>query len=302
MRKILYKKHWALAALLTAFGLNAQAQQNRTSAADYPGVVQFSGSESSATGIVYEVMPGPAVINPAMNPTPFSDTLFPSTGSYSFSLADMVDVDSMNSTDSVTTVNILFTGNDGQEYKIDTIMIIHKPDGAGDHTFYGGIGLNKMMHGNTGIGTGMMPKMMAYITLWGLVDLKDANTDAVIAAGRILHLMVATNVRNEQFELDTNVVTDGSDYNIKNAHTHIILPPLDMQGNPSMIPGTDHGFLHIMFEQSVLNNADKDWTKVYEVLPGPAVMNPAMSPTPFSDRVSIAAGSYEISVADIDEA
>ncbi|MFW5945207.1 MAG: hypothetical protein ACOCTU_08110 [Bacteroidota bacterium] len=30
--------------------------------------------------------------------------------------------------------------------------------------------------------------------------------------------------------------------------THIMIPPKDMQGNPSPVPGTRHDFLYLMFE------------------------------------------------------
>ncbi len=293
------RKYLLFTAVFSIVSIYTQAQ-TRSSNANYPGVVEFSSSNSTNGELVYEVMPGPSVINPAMNPTPFSDSIKMSVGSYSITLADIDSVDSPTSKDSVTSVNILFTGDNGTKYKIDKIMIIHKPAGAGDHTFYGGIGHNKLMHGNTTIGTGLMPKMTAYITLWGLVDLKNATNDSVIASNRIIHMMVATNVRDANLKMDTNVVTDGSDYNIKNAHTHIILPPLDMAGNMSPVPGTAHGFLHMMFEKPQLTNGNKDWTKVYEVLPGPAVMNPAMSPTPFSNNISIGAGTYSLDVLDVD--
>lgn len=301
MQNKFYQKHFFLMAIFLGLLFVNLKAQIRISAANYPGIVEFSGSQNSTNGLIYEVLPGPAVINPAMNPTPFSDNISMTSGSYSITVSDVVDVDSPDSEDAVTDVSILFTGNNGQQYKIDNINIIHKPDGAGDHTFYGGVGLNKVMHGNSGIGIGLMPKMMAYITLWGVVDLKDAVMDTVIASNRIIHMMVATNVRDGALMMDTTVVGDGSDYNIRNAQTHIILPPQDMAGNMSPIPGTDHGFIHMMFEQSILENANKDWTKVYEVLPGPAAMNLALNPTPFSDRISIGAGSYSIGVMDIDE-
>ncbi len=300
MKRNYYNNLWMFLLLISMSALNVQAQ-SRTSSAYYPGIVEFSGSQSSANGLVYEIMPGPSVINPAMNPTPFSDNINISTGSYNLLVADVDANDSPDSKDSVANVNILFTGNNGMQYKIDKIMIIHKPEEVGAHSFFGGIALNKIMHGNTEIGTELMPKMMAYITLWGLTDLKDANADTVIASNRVIHLMVATNVR-DSLKLDTNVVADRSDYNIKNAQTHVILPPLDMAGNMDPIPGTDHGFLHMMFEKPLLTNGNKDWTKVYEILPGPAVMNPAMNPTPFSDKIGIGEGSYALSVINIDSA
>jgi hypothetical protein len=272
-----------------------------TSAASFSDMVTFSGSSNSSGGQIYEVLPGPAVINPMMNPTPFSDNTTATVGSYQLEVKDMVDVDSQSSTDAVTSVNIEFTANDGQRFKIDQINIIHKPDGAGDHTFYGGVGLNKMMHGNTTIGTGLMPKMLAYITLWGLVDLKDAATGEVIASNRIIHLMVASRVRDKDLKMIPAVDTDGSDHDTWMAETHVILPPLDMDGNMSMIPGTDHGFIHMMWENVELTSGTRDWKQAYEILPGPAAINPAMSPTPFSDKVAFGAGSYTFDVKDNSE-
>ncbi len=272
-----------------------------TSSADYSVINTFSGSNNSTSGQIYEVLPGPAVINPMMDPTPFSDNTITTEGSYSLVVVDNVDADSPNSTDAVTSVNIEFTANDGQSLKIDQINIIHKPDGAGDHTFYGGVGLNKMMHGNTGIGTGLMPKMLAYITLWGLVDLKDAVTGNVVASNRIIHLMVASRVRNENLEMVPDVETDGSDHDTWMAETHVILPPLDMDGNMSPVPGTDHGFIHMMWENVELTNATREWKQVYEILPGPAAINTAMSPTPFSDKVAFGTGSYSFDVRDNSE-
>lgn len=269
------------------------------SSANYPNLVAFTYSQSSTPGEVYEVMPGPAVINPTMNPTPFSDNIQPATGSYSIEVSDLSPEDSENSQDAVPSVNIQFTGSNGTEYLIDTIQVIHKPQGAGDHPFFGGVGLNKIMHGNTGIGTNLMPKMLSYITLWGLTDLKDASTGQVIASNRIIHIMSATNVRDQNLNLITSVDNDSSDYNINNVQTHVILIPQDMQGNMSPVPGTAHGFLHMMYENVELSGGERDWKLAYEVLPGPAVINPGMSPTPFSDKIAVGAGSYELTAEDI---
>ncbi len=269
-----------------------------TSSADYSDPVTFAGSNNSSNGEVYEILPGPSVINPVMMTTPFSNNIKKTTGSYKLMVNDDVDTDSPGSTDAVSFVNIEFTGNDGKRFKIDQINIIHKPNGAGDHTFFGGVGLNKMMHGNTGIGTGMMPKMLAYITLWGLTDLKDAATGEIVASNRIVHIMVGSKVRDSNLELIPDVETDKSDHDIWMAQTHVILIPQDMQGNPSPVPGTDHGFIHMMWENVELTDASTDWKKVYEILPGPAAVNPAMSPTPFSNKIAFGSGSYSFNVID----
>ncbi len=296
----------ALIILLPVFAVSCkkdssaalQSTSAMTSSADYSTLLKFSGSSSSSTGKIYEILPGPAVINSAMNPTPFSNNIKMTSGTYNLVVADKVDTDSKNSTDAVSSVNIEFTANNGKRFKIDKINIIHKPDGVGDHTFYGGVGLNKMMHGNTGIGTGLMPKMLAYITLWGITDLKDATTGKIVASNRIVHIMVGSKVRNDNMKLITDVKTDKSDHDIWMAETHVILIPKDMEGNPSPVPGTDHGFIHMMWENVELTNATRDWKKVYEILPGPAAVNKAMSPTPFSNKVAFGSGSYSFNVVD----
>ncbi|MEQ9442776.1 MAG: hypothetical protein RIG62_27290 [Cyclobacteriaceae bacterium] len=99
-----------------------------------------------------------------MNPTPFSNNSASTSGDYLLEIMDVNDKDSPDSKDAVERVRILFTGNDGTEYLIDRIDVIPKPEGSGDHTFFGGVGLNKVMHGNTGIGTGLVPKVLSSVS------------------------------------------------------------------------------------------------------------------------------------------
>ncbi len=196
---------------------------------------------------VYEILPGPAVMNPAMDPTPFSNNISIAAGNYEISVVDVDSVDSPQSMDSVAYVNINFERPNGDKFMIDKIMIIHKPDGAGDHTFYGGVGFNKLMHGNTGIGTNLMPKLTSYVTLWGITNLKDENGN-VLAENRIVHMMVGSRVRNDDLMMIPSGVVDSSNYDPGMRETHIILPPFDMDGNMDPVPGTGHGFLHLMYE------------------------------------------------------
>ena len=271
------------------------------SLADYSEMIKFKTTKICSEGMVYEVLPGPAAIDPSKKGTPFSNSTTKTTGSYEFTVADLSETDATDSKDSTREVDIQFTGNDGRTYTIDDISIIHKPQGAGDHTFFGGVGLNKVMHGNTGIGSGLMPKLLAYITLWGKTDLKDASTGEVVAEDRLIHIMTTTNVRDEDRNLLTSTEVDSSDYNVRETQTHIMMPPKDTKGNKSPIPGTDHGFLHFVFEKVQLMNANRDWKKAFEVLPGPAAINPNKSPTPFSNRIGVGAGQYNLLVLDLDD-
>ncbi|MGI9174646.1 MAG: hypothetical protein ACR2GR_04955, partial [Rhodothermales bacterium] len=135
----------------------------RTSAASYPDLVTFSSSRSSSEGVVYEVLPGPSAIDPSLSPTPFSNNVSATTGSYAYAVRDVTPTDAEDSEDAVTSVDITFQGNDGRTYQIDQIEVIHKAAGTGEHPFFGGVGLNKVIHGDTGIGTPLEPKLLAYV-------------------------------------------------------------------------------------------------------------------------------------------
>jgi hypothetical protein len=178
-------------------GVDAPTEVALTSSSSATEQMTASGSSSSEAGAVYEVLPVPAVMNPNMSPTPFSDNISSTPGSYSVNVNDASENDSPSSGDEVTSIEIRFSGSNGTKYLIDNVNVIHKEEGSGDHPFFGGVGLNKTMHGDTGIGTNLMPKMLSYITFWGITDLKNAETGEVIAQDRLIHFMTATRVRDE---------------------------------------------------------------------------------------------------------
>ena len=276
------------------------AQNEASSEASYPELASFKSSSSSSEGQVYEVLPGPAALDNSQSPTPFSNNIRIAAGSYAYTIEDNSPDDSEGSEDAVTSVDINFACN-GITYKIDQIDVIHKAEGTGEHTYFGGTATNKVIHGNTGVGTDLEPKLLAYITLWGVADLKNADTGEVIAANRMIHVMTTTGVRNENLELITSREVDSTDYNFRSATTHVIMPPMDLEGNRDPIPGTPHGFLHMMFGQVNLEGADRDPSLAYEILPGPSAIDPSTNPTPFSNRIAYGAGTYSYTVADITE-
>jgi len=96
-----------------------------------------------------------------------------------------------------------------------------------------------------------MPKPLSYITVWGVVDLKDGDGN-VIAKDRLIHIMISSRARSEDLKLITSADVDETDHSQEKVEAHIILPPQDMSGNMSLVPGTSHGFLHLMFEKVTL--------------------------------------------------
>lgn len=203
--------------------------------------------------LAYEVLPGPAALNPQMAPTPFSNRVAAAAGSYEMKVNDVTEDDTELSNDEVELFNLTFKRQNGQTFTVDNIDVIHKAEGTGDHTFFGGVGIDKLMHGDTGIGNMLMPKMTSYITVWGIADLKNGNGE-IIAADRFVHIMTGSRVRDENLQLVNGASEDLSDYSPDKIETHIMFPPLDTEENASPVPGTGHGFLHIMFEEVSLSS------------------------------------------------
>jgi len=87
--------------------VNPPTSQTRSASASYLDVVAFSTSKSSTIGAVYEVLPGPAVMNPAMNPTRFSDRIGLALGSLSLKVKDVSNDDSFTRKKEVATIHFM---------------------------------------------------------------------------------------------------------------------------------------------------------------------------------------------------
>jgi hypothetical protein len=68
-------------------------------------------------------------------------------------------------------------------------------------------------------------------------------------------MMVASRVRRDDLTMIPSGEIDSSDYNPDRRETHIILPPLNMAGEMDPVPGSGHGFLHLMYEKVLLGDS-----------------------------------------------
>ena len=121
-----------------------------------------------------------------------------------------------------------------------------------DHENCGGVGINALQHGATGIGTALMPQLMSFISFWGEADLY-VNGE-LSPEKRFVHFMLSERVRDDNYNLVFNdgVDPDGS------LQAHLLLPPTALvDGAPvdSPVPtgfvlpnGVEQPFMHIMFE------------------------------------------------------
>ncbi len=185
-------------------------------------------------------------------PGPFSDNFKMIEGTFNLEAVDATLIDGMSTEDKVD-FTASFTGPDGKQYSLKILMVI--PMGP-DHPFLGGVATNFMQHGMTGIGTKLMPTMYVYVAFWGVGEL--SIDGEVVASNRIVHGMISSNVRDEEYKL---VFDDGVD-NSK-IHFHLILPNIEVtpdgpQTSPvptgfEMPNGMEQPFLHIMYEDVTLN-------------------------------------------------
>jgi hypothetical protein len=182
-------------------------------------------------------------------PTPFSNNWAPITGKAKVKVTDITSVSGSTTKDKIN-ATFEFTSPDGAiEYKVVVKKALPE---IPDHENFGGVGINALQHGATGIGTALMPQLMSFIAFWGAADLY---VDGVLQPEkRFVHFMLSERVRDDDYNLVFNdgVNPDGP------LQAHLILPPTALvSGAPvdSPVPtgftlpnGQDQPFLHIMYE------------------------------------------------------
>lgn len=186
--------------------------------------------------------------NGAPMPNPFSNNWAPISGSAKVKVKDVTAVSGPTTEDRID-AEFEFTSPDGQ---ISYRLVVKQAIPEIDHENFGGVGINALQHGATGIGTPLMPQLMSVIAFWGAGDLwvnGEKQDDK-----RFVHFMLSNDVRDDDYNLvfDAGVNPDGP------WQAHLILPPMALGADgafPSPVPtefelpnGVIQPFLHIMFE------------------------------------------------------
>ncbi len=146
-------------------------------------------------------------------PLMFSNNIKETTGSISISVQDLTARDNPNSKDTAE-VDANFKGPNGEDFRVVLKKVV--PVGL-DHPFFGGVGTNVLMHGDTGVGTPLVDREFSYITLWGIGDLY--KNGELIDSGRVVHVMVSERTRDENFKVGFGVALPDQ------LEIHLALPP-----------------------------------------------------------------------------
>ena len=192
--------------------------------------------ETNAEGTAYTTIKEPSM---------FSNKIKETTGSITLSIEDLTAKDGANSKDKAE-MEANFKGPNGEDFKVVLKKLI--PVGP-EHTFFGGVGTNVLMHGATGIGTPLVVEEFSYITLWGLGEFYIDGK--LVDENRIIHVMVSERTRDENFKLSFGVAQPD------NLEIHLAMPP--KKGSPdgpvdSPLPtgvilpnGNEQPFIHTNF-------------------------------------------------------
>jgi hypothetical protein len=191
-------------------------------------------------------------------PTPFSNNRAPITGTARVKVIDVTSVAGSSTLDKIDAV-FEFTSppdknGEVHQYKLVVTQALPK---IPDHENFGGVGINALQHGATGIGTPLMPQVMSFIAFWGAADLY---VDGELQDGkRFVHFMLSERVRDADYNLVFNAGVDPEGP----LQAHLILPPVAVtedgpvgSGVPTsfILPnGVEQPFLHIMYETVTLN-------------------------------------------------
>lgn len=184
-------------------------------------------------------------------PGPFGDMAKPITGSATIKVKDLTSVAGPTTEDEIE-AEFRFTSPDGEhEYRVVVERALPK---LPDHENFGGVGLNVVQHGRTGIGTALFPQVMAFVAFWGPADFYVDGKK--VADNRFVHFMLTERTRNPEGD-DYSLAFDGQ-VDHDSMHAHLILPPTIVtpdgpQASPvptefTLPNGKDQPFLHIMFE------------------------------------------------------
>ncbi|MBI1972704.1 thioredoxin domain-containing protein [Candidatus Woesearchaeota archaeon] len=154
-----------------------------------------------STGLAYAILAGPAALEPSLEQSPYSNRLALVDAVFSVSAQDKTAGDSGMSRDTAS-LAVTYSprrggGLTGKEvYTLELTQLL--TEGV-SHSYFGGVGIEVPVHGNTGIGTRYLPRSEAYLTLWGLADIKKNGEPFVQDA--FLQFLITRGIRDENNNL-----------------------------------------------------------------------------------------------------
>jgi plastocyanin len=193
-------------------------------------------------------------------PTPYSDNFTRINGSFNMNLTDNTPVD-VNESEDMAEAEFNFTDPTGEiRYRV----VLTNVTRVGQiHPVFGGVIVDGIAHGKTGIGTRLEPTSYLYGAFWGVGSLYV--NDTLVSNNRVIHAMATERIRSPDQQgyrllLDNELPHRG-------IQAHLLLPEKVMADNGTMqeqpvptnytLPGGENQtFIHIIFDDPQLEGLE----------------------------------------------
>lgn len=203
-------------------------------------------------------------------PTPFSDRFETTGGQFEITYVDRQPKDQRSasspriqgpSSDDVELTST-FADPAGNRYELRLTAVAPRP--FPNYESGGGVITLRPLHGITGTGTPLMPRMFNYGAFWGFCDL--VINGEVVDRNRAVHFMTTEMVRKTDYSLAFTPelpLAENSAYLGRPHHTHGILPPVKLtERGPEFDPvptafelpnGEPQPFIHVMYDRDTVD-------------------------------------------------
>lgn len=201
-------------------------------------------------GPVFQILPDSAVFRDSVpealradlppDPTPFGNRVVRISGTIRVEATDATEdllADSSGTRDSAA-VEAEFVTEDGARWKVVQTRVAPQEPNGSPHLF-AGLGIDRTVHGNTGMENPLMPRMKAALSMWGYADVYQ--NDDLVKTDAVLHIMVTSRARS----------LEGGRYGAYDVtaepieEIHLLLSPDNNLASPG-------GFLHVNWERSTV--------------------------------------------------
>ena len=191
-------------------------------------------------------------------PTPFSDKFASVAGSVDMTLVDATAIDGATTKDTID-FQADFTGPRGQHQYTVTVK---QPLAHGFlYPFFGGVATNVLLHGNSGVGTPLMPTEFTYAAFWGVGQIYRDGT--LVNDHQLVHVMLTEPVRGDGYALMKEGTVPPPNASPSAMTLHLLVAPYKVTGGDPPVEsapvqtgvmldtpsGTvEQPFFHIMFQ------------------------------------------------------
>lgn len=192
-------------------------------------------------------------------PTPFSDNFTAINGSFTMNLTDNTPVD-VNESDDTAEAEFNFTDPTGEiRYRVVLTDITR----VGQfHPVFGGVVVDGIAHGKTGIDTRLEPTSYLYGAFWGVGDLYI--NDTLVSNNRVVHAMATERVRSSD-QQGYRLLFD-KELPHRGIQAHLLLPEMVMVNgtmkkqpvptNYTLPNGQNQTFIHVAFDNPQLQGLE----------------------------------------------